>query len=84
MTKRRFVAAPVALAVLVIAVLPVFGLKVGETSVSAFSKTGPARSAYDTLVHGGSPGRRSDAPRNPDDEAGWSGGPATTSGTSPG
>ncbi len=55
-TKRRFVAAPVALAVLVIAVLPVFGLKVGETSVSAFSKTGPARSAYDTLVHGGAPG----------------------------
>jgi putative drug exporter of the RND superfamily len=55
-TKRRFVAAPVALAVLVIAVLPVFGLKVGETSVSAFSKTGPARSAYDTLVSGGVPG----------------------------
>ncbi len=55
-TKRRFVAAPVALAVLVIAVLPVFGLKVGETSVSAFSKTGPARTAYNTLVHGGAPG----------------------------
>ncbi len=55
-TKRRFVAAPLALAVLVIAVLPVFGLKVGETSVSAFSKTGPARSAYETLVGGGVPG----------------------------
>jgi RND superfamily putative drug exporter len=55
-TKRRFVAAPVALAVLVIAVLPVFGLKVGETSVSAFSKTGPARANYDTLVRGGVPG----------------------------
>jgi len=55
-TKRRLVAAPVALAVLVIAILPIFGLKVGETSVSAFSKTGPARSAYDTLVSGGVPG----------------------------
>jgi putative drug exporter of the RND superfamily len=55
-TKRRYVAAPVALAVLVIAVLPVFGLKVGETSVSAFSKTGSARAAYDTLVGGGVPG----------------------------
>jgi putative drug exporter of the RND superfamily len=55
-TKHRFLAAPLALGVLVIAVLPVFGLKVGETSVSAFSKTGPARSAYGTLVHGGVPG----------------------------
>jgi putative drug exporter of the RND superfamily len=55
-TKRRLVAAPVALAVLAIAILPIFGLKVGETSVSAFSKTGPARSAYDTLVSGGVPG----------------------------
>jgi putative drug exporter of the RND superfamily len=55
-TKHRFLAAPVALGVLVIAVLPVFGLKVGETSVSAFSKTGPARAAYETLVQGGIPG----------------------------
>ncbi len=55
-TKRRFLAAPVALGVLVIAVLPVFGLKVGETSVSAFSKTGPARAAYNSLVQGGAPG----------------------------
>ena len=55
-TKRRFVAAPIALGVLAVAILPVFGLKVGETSVSAFSKTGPARAAYDTLVEGGVPG----------------------------
>ncbi|HTV10270.1 MAG TPA: MMPL family transporter [Acidimicrobiales bacterium] len=55
-TGRRFIAAPVALGVLVIAVLPVFGLKVGETAVSAFDKTGPARAAYNTLVNGGVPG----------------------------
>ncbi|HXW81911.1 MAG TPA: MMPL family transporter [Acidimicrobiales bacterium] len=55
-TKHRFLAAPVALGVLAIAVLPVFGLKVGETSVSAFSRTGPARTAYETLVQGGVPG----------------------------
>ena len=55
-TKRKFVAAPVALAALAIAILPVFGLKVGETSVSAFSKTGPARAAYNILVRGGVPG----------------------------
>ena len=47
---------PVALAALAIAILPVFGLKVGETSVSAFSKTGPARAAYNILVRGGVPG----------------------------
>ncbi len=55
-TKRRFLATGVALGVLALAVLPVFGLKVGETSVSAFSKTGPARQAYDTLIGGGVPG----------------------------
>jgi putative drug exporter of the RND superfamily len=55
-TRHRFLAAPVALGVLAIAVLPVFGLKVGETSVSAFSRTGPARAAYETLVQGGVPG----------------------------
>lgn len=54
-TKRRYITAPLALGVLVVAVLPVFGLKVGETSVSALDKTGPARAAYDVLVHGGVP-----------------------------
>jgi RND superfamily putative drug exporter len=52
-TKWRFIAAPLAIGVLVVAVLPVFGLKVGETSVSAFDKQGPARAAYDTLVDNG-------------------------------
>ena len=55
-TKRRFLATAVALGALALAVVPVFGLKVGETSVSAFSKIGPARAAYDTLVNGGVPG----------------------------
>jgi len=55
-TKHRFIAAPLALGVLAVAVLPVFGLKVGETSVSALDKVGPARAAYNTLVEGGVPG----------------------------
>jgi RND superfamily putative drug exporter len=54
-TKRRFIAAPAALAVLLVATLPIFGLKVGETAVSAFDKTGPARAAYNTLVSNGVP-----------------------------
>jgi len=54
-TRHRIPAAVVALGVLVVAALPVFGLKLGETSVSAFSKTGPARAAYDTLTAGGIP-----------------------------
>lgn len=54
-TKYRIPAAVVALGVLVVAALPVFGLKLGETSVSAFSKTGPARVAYNTLATGGIP-----------------------------
>ncbi|HTX00172.1 MAG TPA: MMPL family transporter [Acidimicrobiales bacterium] len=53
--KHNIPAAAVALAVLVVAVIPIFGLKVGETSASAFSKTGSARQAYDTLVAGGVP-----------------------------
>ena len=40
---------------LVIAIIPVFGLRVGETSASALSKTGTARAAYDTLTRGGVP-----------------------------
>jgi RND superfamily putative drug exporter len=55
-TRRKFIAAPLAIGVLIIFVIPAFGLKVGETAVSAFDKTGPARVAYNTLVQGGVPG----------------------------
>ncbi|HUZ21505.1 MAG TPA: MMPL family transporter [Acidimicrobiales bacterium] len=54
-TRRRFLAAAVALGVLVVAMLPIFQLKVGQTSASAFSKTGPAHVAYETLLDGGVP-----------------------------
>jgi len=54
-TRHRFLAAGVALVVLVVALLPIFQLKVGQTSASAFSKTGPAHAAYETLLDGGVP-----------------------------
>jgi RND superfamily putative drug exporter len=54
-TRWRFPAAIAALAVLAVAIIPIFGLKVGETSASAFAKTGEAHQAYTTLVDGGVP-----------------------------
>jgi putative drug exporter of the RND superfamily len=55
-TRYRIPAALVALGVLVVLALPVFGIKLGETSVSAFSQTGSARVAYNALADGGIPG----------------------------
>ncbi|MCU1495273.1 MAG: conserved rane protein of unknown function [Acidimicrobiaceae bacterium] len=54
-TRHRWLATGVAVATLAIAIIPVFGLKVGDTSASAFAKTGPARQAYSTLLTGGVP-----------------------------
>ena len=54
-TRRRFSAMGLAIVVLVIAILPVFGLKVGDTSADALSKTGSARLAYDVLTRAGIP-----------------------------
>ncbi|HWD23869.1 MAG TPA: MMPL family transporter, partial [Acidimicrobiales bacterium] len=54
-TRRRFGAMALAIAVLVLAIIPIFGLKVGATSADALSKTGSARSAYDVLGRGGVP-----------------------------
>ena len=54
-TSHRFLATAVAIALLVVAILPVFGLKVGETSASALAKTGAARQAYQLLLDGGVP-----------------------------
>jgi RND superfamily putative drug exporter len=53
--RRRWWAAAGALAVIAVAVLPVFGLKVGQTAASAEAKTGPAHDTYELLLHGGIP-----------------------------
>ena len=45
----------VAIAVLVVSIIPIFGLKVGDTSADALAKTGSARTAYDELVARGHP-----------------------------
>jgi putative drug exporter of the RND superfamily len=54
-TRRRFLAMGVATVILVLSIIPIFGLKVGDTSADALSKTGSARVAYDLLVNGGVP-----------------------------
>lgn len=53
--RRRWFAVGVAVAALVVCILPVFDLKVGETGPQALSKTGPARVAYNQLVDSGLP-----------------------------
>ncbi len=53
--RFRLPAAVAALAVLAIAIIPLFSIKVGETSASAFAKVGEARQAYTTLLDGGVP-----------------------------
>ena len=53
--RRRWWAAGGALAVLAVAILPVFGLKVGQTAASAEAKTGPAHASYQLLLDGGVP-----------------------------
>ena len=53
--RFRLPAATVALVVLFVALLPSFGIKVGETSSAALSKTGSARTYYNELLHGGVP-----------------------------
>lgn len=53
--RNRWLAAGVAAAILVLCIIPVFGLKVGQTSADAFSKVGSAHTAYATLTKGGVP-----------------------------
>ena len=53
--RRRWIAVGVAVAALIMCVLPVFDLKVGETGPQALSKTGPARVAYNQLIDAGLP-----------------------------
>ena len=55
--RRRWIAVGVAAVMLAFAIAPIFSLKVGETSVQALAKTGPARVGYDQLISAGlSPG----------------------------
>ena len=51
--RRRWWATAGAVAILAVAVLPVFGLKVGETSAAAQAKTGAAHVTYQQLLAGG-------------------------------
>jgi putative drug exporter of the RND superfamily len=55
--RRRWIAIGVAGAALALAIVPIFSMKVGETSTDALAKTGDARVAYDQLTNAGlSPG----------------------------
>ena len=45
--RRRWIAVGVAAVALAFLIVPIFSMKVGETSVQALAKTGPARVAYD-------------------------------------
>jgi RND superfamily putative drug exporter len=51
--RRRGLAAGVAVAALALLIVPLFSLTTGQTSASALSKTGTARTAYDRLIAGG-------------------------------
>ncbi|HZU78948.1 MAG TPA: MMPL family transporter [Acidimicrobiales bacterium] len=51
--RHRWWATTGALAVLAVAIIPVFGLKVGMTSADAQAKTGAAHDTYQQLLHGG-------------------------------
>ncbi len=55
-TRNRWGATAAALVILGLSIIPIFGLKVGETGVSALASSGPAHDAYETLVAGGVPG----------------------------
>jgi RND superfamily putative drug exporter len=51
--RHRWAAATAAIAVLAICIVPVFGLKVGQTSADALARTGPAHDTYQQLREGG-------------------------------
>ncbi|HVS68384.1 MAG TPA: MMPL family transporter [Mycobacteriales bacterium] len=55
--KQRWAGAGVAIVILGVMLAPVFGLKVGETSVQALAKSGPAYESYSLMTQQGiSPG----------------------------
>ncbi|MDX6254450.1 MAG: putative drug exporter of the superfamily [Frankiales bacterium] len=51
--RHRVVATAVAGAILALLIIPVFGLKIGQTGVAALASNGPRYDALQTLVHGG-------------------------------
>jgi RND superfamily putative drug exporter len=53
--RSRWAAAALALAVLIVLIIPVFSLTTGETAASAYAKNGPAHDAYQQLLAGGAP-----------------------------
>ena len=53
--RRRLTATGVAVVILALCVIPIFGLKVGSTSSSALAKTGPAHDELGVLTAGGVP-----------------------------
>ncbi len=53
--RRRGIAAGVALAILIVLIIPVFSLTTGETAASAYAKSGSAHDTYQQLLTGGAP-----------------------------
>jgi RND superfamily putative drug exporter len=53
--RGRWAAAAIALAVLIVLIIPVFSLTTGETAASALAKNGPAHDTYQQLQVGAAP-----------------------------
>jgi putative drug exporter of the RND superfamily len=53
--RGRWPAAALALAVLIVLIIPVFSLTTGETAASAYAKNGDAHDTYQQLLAGGAP-----------------------------
>jgi putative drug exporter of the RND superfamily len=53
--RGRWAAAAVALAVLIVLIIPVFSLTTGETAANAYAKNGQAHDTYQQLLAGGAP-----------------------------
>jgi RND superfamily putative drug exporter len=51
--RHRAVAATVALAVLALLIIPVFGLKIGQSGIDSLARSGPRYDALQTLTKGG-------------------------------
>jgi RND superfamily putative drug exporter len=53
--RGRWAAAVLALAVLIVLIIPVFSLTTGQTAANAYAKSGRAHDAYQQLLAGGAP-----------------------------
>ena len=63
--RGRWAAAAVALAVLIVLIIPVFSLTTGETAAGAYAKSGSAHNTYQQLLAGGAPSGVADPDRSP-------------------